>query len=128
LILTVLRLLYDFLSLKNVASKRNKKKKILNHDENSRIRIRKSEVRIRAYGSVPKCHESATLVWKVAFKNLAIFFRNSPDSGYEAVLQTQPFVQPEFISEEKKNCGALYFRSTANRSTCYTKTRIFLKT
>jgi hypothetical protein len=33
---------------------------------------------------------------------LVIFFSISPYSGDEAVLQTQPFVQPELIAEEKK--------------------------
>jgi hypothetical protein len=48
-----------------------------------------------------KMSRPATLVWKVALKKKIIFFSISPDSGDEAVLQTQPFVQPELISEKK---------------------------
>ncbi len=59
---TVLWILYYFLSLKNdvnVPSKSNKQKNFVDvTDENSRIRIRirihKSEVWIRGYGSAPK--------------------------------------------------------------------------
>jgi hypothetical protein len=58
----------DFLSLKtdvNVHSKSNKQKTFFGimkaTDENSRIRIRKSVVRIRGFGSVPKSHGSTKL-------------------------------------------------------------------
>ncbi len=66
---------FDFLSLKNdvnIASKSNKQKNLFLAilkvtDENRiRIRIHQSEVRIRGSGceSAPKCHGSATLVFK----------------------------------------------------------------
>jgi hypothetical protein len=70
LISTALWLLYDFLLLKNdvnvVAKKRRKKSFLVAilkvTEDNSRIQIRLSEVRICESGSVPKCHGSTTLL------------------------------------------------------------------
>ncbi len=77
LILTVMLLLFDFLSLKNDVNVPSKSKKQKNfflnqffvgvlkvNDEKSRIRIRihQSEAWIRGSGSMPICHGSATLI------------------------------------------------------------------
>ncbi len=116
---SVLRLLYDFLSLKNHVKEPSKTNKQKNFEktkffvdilkvteENSRIRIRTrihySEVWIRGSGSVQKFHVSATLVLtrlyilvnqstKTPELSIRLSFDANPDPAFEFNARIQGF-------------------------------------